>query len=149
MIQIISQIPFEQVNECAKDTLLIRREFERKLSLSDTSAGCPLIYMSRFWMTQNQSAALFFGGLGFVGMIVETIRSVITGYCLASKHESGKDRQQTIAYLKAIRAELKTIGTAYMKGPGKNIEERISTNEAKRPLGRHPTVSDSFFHGLR
>ena len=78
-----------------------------------------------------------------VGML-GTLIGVLLGHYLSSRREEVKNRRQTIDSLKAIQAELRAIWAAYMKGPGKDIEGRIS-GTAKGPLGRYPAVPDSFF----
>lgn len=83
--------------------------------------------------------------VAIVAGVIGTLLGTLFGHYLSNKRENEKDHRQTLASLKAIRAELKTIWVAYMKGPGKDIEERISTPDAKKPLGRYPAVPDSFF----
>ena len=76
--------------------------------------------------------------------ILGTLLGVWLGHYLSNRREEVKDRRQTLSSLKAIQAEIRAIWAAYMKGPGKDIEGRISAT-AKRPLGRYPAVPDSFF----
>ena len=83
--------------------------------------------------------------VAIVAGVMGTLLGTWLGHYLSNKRENEKDHRQTLASLKAIRAELKTIWVAYMKGPGKAIEERISTPEDKKPFGRYPAVPDSFF----
>ena len=82
--------------------------------------------------------------VAIIAGIVGTLLGVWLGHYLSSRREEAKDRRQTLASLKAIQAEIKAIWAAYMKGPGKDIEGRISAT-AKGPLGRYPAVPDSFF----
>ena len=83
--------------------------------------------------------------VAIVAGVIGTLLGTLFGHYLSNKRENEKDHRQTIASLKAMRAELKTIWVAYMKGPGKEIEERISSLDAKKPLGRYPAIPDSFF----
>ena len=76
--------------------------------------------------------------------ILGTLLGVWLGHYLSNRREEVKDRRQTLASLKAIQAEIRAIWAAYMKGPGKDIEGRISATD-KGPLGRYPAVPDSFF----
>lgn len=76
--------------------------------------------------------------------IAGTLLGVWLGHYLSSRREEAIDRRQTLASLKSIQAEIRAIWAAYMKGPGKDIEGRISAT-TKGPLGRYSAVPDSFF----
>jgi len=82
--------------------------------------------------------------VAIVAGIVAALAGTWLGHYLSSKRENEREHRQTIASLKAIHAELKTVWGAYMKGPGKDIEKRISSPGEKNGLGRYPAVSDSF-----
>jgi len=82
--------------------------------------------------------------VAIIAPILGTLLGVWLGHYLFSKREETKDQRQTLASLKAIQTEIRTIWIAYMKGPGQKIEERISA-VGKKPLGRFPTVPDFFF----
>lgn len=83
--------------------------------------------------------------VAIVAGIVAALAGTWLGHYLSSKRENERAHRQTLASLKAIHAELKTVWGAYMKGPGKDIEKRISSPGEKNALGRYPAVSDSFF----
>lgn len=61
-------------------------------------------------MTQDQEISILVGMLGIVGTIAGTIGGIVIGYWLTTEHENKREHQQTLASLKAIRAELKTSG---------------------------------------
>lgn len=78
--------------------------------------------------------------------IFGTILGIRFGARLTTNREEAKERKRKLHALRAIKIEIQTVWTAYMKGPGEALEKRGKQEKGHRNnLGRHSEVSELSF----